>query len=148
MEICWKITLMNVSRASPCDVLACRCFSATNPPNDVARRARARTRPLHGFNKLHNYNIHERRIDIATATALQAPRSTQTTITYTKDPSNSYHRPAIPTRPRSGLQSIDQAAIMAARMQQGGRPSGARFAQFKLVLLGMMDRRNTAGAQD
>ncbi|SMY23852.1 unnamed protein product [Zymoseptoria tritici ST99CH_1A5] len=25
---------------------------------------------------------------------------------------------------------------MAARMQQGGRPSGARFAQFKLVLLG------------
>jgi hypothetical protein len=28
---------------------------------------------------------------------------------------------------------------MAARMQQGGRPSGARFAQFKLVLLGMLD---------
>lgn len=25
---------------------------------------------------------------------------------------------------------------MAARMQQGGRPGGARFAQFKLVLLG------------
>jgi hypothetical protein len=26
---------------------------------------------------------------------------------------------------------------MAARMQQGGRQGGARFAQFKLVLLGM-----------
>ena len=25
---------------------------------------------------------------------------------------------------------------MAARAQQGGRPGGARFAQFKLVLLG------------
>jgi hypothetical protein len=25
---------------------------------------------------------------------------------------------------------------MAQRMQQGGRPGGARFAQFKLVLLG------------
>ena len=28
------------------------------------------------------------------------------------------------------------ARKMAARMQQGGRPGGARFAQFKLVLLG------------
>jgi hypothetical protein len=27
---------------------------------------------------------------------------------------------------------------MAARMQQGGRPGGARFAQFKLVLLGAL----------
>lgn len=26
---------------------------------------------------------------------------------------------------------------MASRVQQGGRPGGARFAQFKLVLLGM-----------
>ena len=26
---------------------------------------------------------------------------------------------------------------MASRAQQGGRPGGARFAQFKLVLLGM-----------
>lgn len=27
---------------------------------------------------------------------------------------------------------------MAQRMQQGGRPGGARFAQFKLVLLGWL----------
>lgn len=26
---------------------------------------------------------------------------------------------------------------MSARMQHGGRPGGSRFAQFKLVLLGM-----------
>ena len=31
---------------------------------------------------------------------------------------------------------IPQGPTMAQRMQQGGRPGGARFAQFKLVLLG------------
>lgn len=43
---------------------------------------------------------------------------------------------------------------MAQRMQQGGRPGGARFAQFKLVLLGvyrleenaLVCRTNTAQA--
>ena len=30
---------------------------------------------------------------------------------------------------------------MAQRMQQGGRPGGARFAQFKLVLLGEWEER-------
>lgn len=31
---------------------------------------------------------------------------------------------------------------MAQRMQQGGRPGGARFAQFKLVLLGEWEQRS------
>jgi len=35
------------------------------------------------------------------------------------------------------LFSAPPPPTMAARMQQAGRPGGSRFAQFKLVLLGM-----------
>lgn len=37
---------------------------------------------------------------------------------------------------------------MAARMQQGGRPGGARFAQFKLVLLGTYTRSPCGALED
>jgi len=35
-----------------------------------------------------------------------------------------------------GVSAHTYTPVMAARPQQGGRPGGARFAQFKLVLLG------------